>query len=338
MRFVTFADPSSGREIPGIQYGEMGRGTVIDLQQAFASIGKGALAPADILAIVRNSDEMLPLCSESLKAAKAQKLPTSALREEASLKLLSPIPRPTSMRDGYAFRQHVEAARRNRGVPMIPEFDQFPIFYFTNHLAVSGPGEVPVQKLAREKLDFELEAAIVVGRPGKNIPASKADEHIFGYMVMNDWSARTLQMEEMKLNLGPAKGKDFATTLGPYLITRDELAPRAIAGPNGEKHDLRMRAYVNGKQVSDGNLKDMTWTFAQILERASYGVQLHSGEVIGSGTVGTGCFLELNGTWKLEAEKRGEPAPQEQWLQPGQEVVMEIEALGRLVNRVVAVD
>ena len=103
---------------------------------------------------------------------------------------------------------------------MIPEFDHFPVFYFTNHLAVTGPGEVPVQKLAQDKLDFELEVAIVVGKEGRNISAAQADEHIFGFMVMNDWSARALQIEEMKLNLGPAKGKDFATSLGPYLVTR----------------------------------------------------------------------------------------------------------------------
>jgi fumarylacetoacetate (FAA) hydrolase len=179
---------------------------------------------------------------------------------------------------------------------------------------------------AMDKLDFELEAAVVIGKPGRNIPAARADEHIFGYMIWNDWSARTLQMEEMKLNLGPAKGKDFANSLGPYLITRDELSPSALPGPSGERHNLRMRAWVNGVQVSDGNMKDMTWTFAQILERASYGVTLHPGEVIGSGTVGTGCFLELNGSKITD----------NQWIQAGEEVILEIEGMGRLVNRIVA--
>jgi fumarylacetoacetate (FAA) hydrolase len=248
------------------------------------------------------------------------------LAKETATQLISPIPHPVSMRDGYAFRQHVEAARRNRGVPMIPEFDHFPIFYFTNHLSVTGPGEVRVMPQAMDKLDFELEAAVVIGKPGRNIPAARADEHIFGYMIWNDWSARTLQMEEMKLNLGPAKGKDFANSLGPYLITRDELSPSALPGPSGERHNLRMRAWVNGVQVSDGNMKDMTWTFAQILERASYGVTLHPGEVIGSGTVGTGCFLELNGSKITD----------NQWIQAGEEVILEIEGMGRLVNRIVA--
>lgn len=240
-----------------------------------------------------------------------------------SVRLLAPVPRPTTMRDGYAFRQHVEAARRNRGVEMIPEFDQFPVFYFTNPAAVSGPGDVEVMDRHLDRLDFELEAAVVIGKGGKNISAAEADGHIFGYMVFNDWSARAMQMEEMKLSLGPAKGKDFANSFGPWLVTRDQLADRRIEGEQGERYDLTMLARVNGVEVSRGNLKDMTWTFAQIIERASYGVTLQPGDVIGSGTVGTGCFLELNGSGITN-----------QWLQNGDEVELEIDRLGVLKNRV----
>jgi fumarylacetoacetate (FAA) hydrolase len=238
--------------------------------------------------------------------------------------LLAPIPRPTSMRDGYAFRQHVEAARRNRGVEMIAEFDLFPVFYFTNHNAVTGPGEVDVMDLHMQKLDFELEAAIVIGREGRNIKASEADRYIAGYTVMNDWSARALQMEEMKMSLGPAKGKDFATSIGPYLVTCDELAPHRVAGENGDRYDLTMIARVNGTEVSRGNLKEMTWTFAQIIERASYGVTLYPGDVIGSGTVGTGCFLELNGSKITD----------NWWLKDGDVVECEIDGLGILHNTI----
>jgi fumarylacetoacetate (FAA) hydrolase len=238
--------------------------------------------------------------------------------------LKAPIPRPPSMRDGYAFRQHVATARKNRGLEMIPEFDEFPVFYFTNHQAVTGPGDVLVERLHTEQLDFELEAAIVVGKGGKNLRASEADRCIFGLTIMNDWSARKLQMQEMKLSLGPAKGKDFATSIGPWLVTTDELADRTTTGSHGSSFDLAMTAEVNGKKVSHGNLKDMTFTFAQILERASYGVMLHPGEVIGSGTVGTGGFLELNGSGITN-----------QWLAPGDEVVLAIDKLGRLVNRIV---
>jgi len=320
MKLVTFHHASHSQPHVGIR---MPDGKIIDVSAGLMSI-QSPVAIGDMLAVIRESGKVLPELTKVAQAYTAGKLPQTAILNETAIKLLSPIPQPVSMRDGYAFRQHVEAARRNRGVPMIPEFDHFPVFYFTNHLAVTGPGDLPVQKLALEHLDFELEVAIVIGKMGRNIPAAKADDYIFGFMVMNDWSARVLQMEEMKLNLGPAKGKDFATSLGPYLVTRDELEKFSERGPNGERHSLKMRAYVNGKQLSEGNLKDMSWTFAQIIERASYGVTLHPGEVIGSGTVGTGCLLELNGS-KITDNL---------WLKPGDHVVMEVEALGRLENTV----
>ena len=140
------------------------------------------------------------------------------------VQVLAPVPFPGSCRDGYAFRQHVAAARRNRKVPMIPEFDQYPIFYFTNHHSIQGPGDIRCMPDHFEKLDFELEVAIVISKPGRNIRAEEADEYIGGLMIMNDMSARTLQMEEMLLNLGPAKGKDFSTVTGPWLVTLDDLA------------------------------------------------------------------------------------------------------------------
>ena len=250
-----------------------------------------------------------------------------------SVQLLAPVPFPTSCRDGYAFRQHVESARRNRGAAMIPEFDQYPIFYFTNHLSMRGPGNVLCMPDHFEKLDFELEAAIVICKHGRNIRAEAADEYIGGLMIMNDMSARRLQMEEMLLNLGPAKGKDFSTVTGPWLVTLDELGSFEIPakeGHVGKNWNLRMQCFVNGQPVSDGNLGDMHWTFAEIIERASYGVNLFAGDVIGSGTVGTGCFLELKGTGKLNDANYTE-----QWLQPGDVVEMEIEGLGRLVNTIV---
>ncbi len=248
------------------------------------------------------------------------------------VKLLAPVPHPTSCRDAYAFRQHVASARRNRKAEMIPEYDQFPIFYFTNHNSIQGPGEIICMPDHLQKLDFELEAAIVICKPGKNIKAEEADEYIGGYMIMNDVSARGLQMEEMKLNLGPAKGKDFSTVIGPMLVTPDELEEYIIdpkENHTGNAYKLGMKCWVNGTQVSEGNLGDMDWTFAEIIERASYGVQLFPGDVIGSGTVGTGCFLELNGTGKLN-----DPNYEEQWLKEGDEVEMEIEGLGKLKNTI----
>jgi fumarylacetoacetate (FAA) hydrolase len=248
--------------------------------------------------------------------------------------LLAPVPRPTSCRDGYAFRQHVESARRNRGVEMIKEFDQYPIFYFTNHNAVQGPGEVYCMPDHFQQLDFELEVAIVIGKEGRNIKAKDADAYIAGFTIMNDLSARKLQMEEMLLNLGPAKGKDFSTVIGPWLVTPDELSAYLVPakqGHVGNNYNLSMKCWVNDILVSEGNVKDMDWTFAEIIERCSYGVTIFPGDVIGSGTVGTGCFLELNGTGKLH-----NPNYQPQWLQANDTVKMTIDGLGTLVNTIKA--
>ena len=197
-----------------------------------------------------------------------------------------------------------------------------------------GPGPVYCMPDHFKKLDFELEAAIVISRKGKNIPAEKADEYIAGLMILNDFSARTLQMEEMLLNLGPAKGKDFITTTGPWLVTLEELKGFETSCKNnhtGKSWNLNMSAYVNEKMVSSGNLSDMEWTFAELIARASYGVELYPGDIIGSGTVGTGCFLELNGTGKLN-----DPSYPEQWLQPGDDIELQIEGLGSLKNQILA--
>lgn len=309
MKLVTFRFNGSERIGAVLNQGE-----VLDFHAADARLA------VDMLTLIQRQDELMPV-ARGLVAAP----PAHALRSLSEVTLLAPVPRPVSMRDGYAFRQHVATARRNRGLDMIPEFDQFPVTYFTNHLAVTGPGDVAVQTHHLTRLDFELELAIVTGRPLRNASLEEADAAIFGYMVMNDWSARHLQMEEMKLSLGPCKGKDFATSLGPWLVTPDELPLEATA--QGRVLHAPMTCDVNGRRLSAGNADSMNWTFAQILQRTSYGIQMHPGEVIGSGTVGTGCLLELNGS-KITDNL---------WLKEGDDVVMEIEGLGRLENRVVRV-
>jgi fumarylacetoacetate (FAA) hydrolase len=335
MKLVTFRTDAHDRG--GVLVGDR----VIDLAHAFSWVEHRAGHRCDaahvaekygkgVLGFVENEGEARPAADQMVQAHEARELPVSFEGRVltvplADVRLRAPIPRPPSMRDGYAFRQHVETARRNRGLEMIPEFDLFPVFYFTNHHGVVGPGDVHVEKAHLEKLDFELEAAVVVGRGGKNLDVAGADAAIFGLTIMNDWSARALQMEEMKLNLGPAKGKDFATSLGPWLVTTDELAPRTKTTDKGRVFDLEMRAAVNGQELSKGNVKDMTFTFAQILARASYGVKLHSGDIVGSGTCGTGCLLELNGS-KITKDL---------WLKAGDQVVLTIEGLGRLENRIV---
>ena len=257
-------------------------------------------------------------------------------KKEVFFELIAPVPHPTSCRDGYAFRQHVATARRNRKVDMIPEFDEFPIFYFTNHNAVQGPGEIRCMPDHFQKLDFELEVAVVLNKKGRNFTAAEADQYIAGYLIMNDLSARTLQMEEMKLNLGPAKGKDFSTVIGPWLVTPDELEAYKVpaeTGHTGNNYALEMTCWVNGIEVSAGNMKSMNWTFAEIIERCAYGCDVLPGDVIGSGTVGTGCFLELNGTGLLN-----NPNYKTQWLQPDDVVEMEITGLGRLHNTIIKED
>jgi fumarylacetoacetate (FAA) hydrolase len=281
-------------------------------------------------------DELFPVVKAGVISIEEGTLRSGRPVPLEELELLAPLPLPSSCRDGYAFRQHVAAARRNRKVPMIPEFDQYPVFYFTNHHSIQGPGEVRCMPDVFEKLDFELEVAIIISRFGRNIPAGEADEYIAGLMIMNDLSARTLQMEEMLLNLGPAKGKDFSTVTGPWLVTPDELQEFETAckeGHTGKAWNLRMQCRVNGVQVSDGNLADMDWTFAELIERASYGVDLYPGDIIGSGTVGTGCFLELNGTGKLN-----DPNYAEQWLREGDVVELEVDGLGILSSTMVRED
>jgi len=281
-------------------------------------------------------DELYPIMQAGVISIEEGTLRSGRPLPADEVTLLAPLPIPASCRDGYAFRQHVAAARRNRKAPMIPEFDQYPVFYFTNHHSIQGPGEVRCMPDHFEKLDFELEVAIVISRFGRNIPAEEADDYIAGLMIMNDLSARTLQMEEMLLNLGPAKGKDFSTVTGPWLVTLDELQAFETAckeGHTGKAWNLRMQCRVNGVQVSDGNLADMDWTFAELIERASYGVDLYPGDVIGSGTVGTGCFLELNGTGKLNDANYTE-----QWLQEGDVVELEVDGLGILSNTMVRED
>ena len=241
------------------------------------------------------------------------------------LTLCSPIPDPPSVRDFYAFEQHVKSARALRGLGMIPEWYEVPIFYFTNNSEIYGHNEEVPYPVGSEELDFELEIACVIGREGKNIPVEEAASFIAGYTIMNDWSARDFQRRDMKLNLGPGKGKDFATSLGPWLVTPDELASRRAGAeltPAQERYDMTMLARVNGKEISRGNFSDIYYSFPQMIAWASQNARLRVGDVLGSGTVGTGCLLELG-------------TAVHPWFQRGDEIELEIEGIGVLRNRIV---
>ncbi len=306
MKFISFEKDNY------ISFGVIKNDFIYDLHAINSNIAES------MLEFMQGGNEQLDLAHKAIQ----ENEPSMNVND---VKLLSPITNPPSVRDAYAFRQHVATARRNRGLEMIPEFDEIPIFYFTNHNAVFGPGNFPVLSRHLGKLDFELECAAVIGKGGRDISASQADEHIFGFMIMNDFSARVMQMQEMKLNLGPAKGKDFGSSFGPWLVTKDELESCRKPSSDGDRYDLKMKAFVNDIQVSEDSLSNMTWTFAQIIERVSYGVDIFPGDIIGSGTCGTGCFLELNGSKITD----------NQWLQSGDDVSLDIEGLGKLTNKII---
>jgi 2-keto-4-pentenoate hydratase/2-oxohepta-3-ene-1,7-dioic acid hydratase in catechol pathway len=240
----------------------------------------------------------------------------------AAVRLLSPVPRPPSVRDFYAFEQHVRTARQRRGLEMDPDWYELPVFYFSNPAAMVGPNDDVAVPPGSSQLDFELEVAAVVGREGSDLDPVEAEGHIAGFCVMNDWSARDVQRREMKLSMGPVKGKDFATSLGPFLVTPDEIEPYRAE----RAYDLGMRAWVNGREYSNASLADIYWSFGEMLAYASRGTRVLPGDVIGSGTCGTGCILELSLVHGEEAYP---------WLQPGDVVTLEVEHLGRLENRVV---
>jgi 2-keto-4-pentenoate hydratase/2-oxohepta-3-ene-1,7-dioic acid hydratase in catechol pathway len=238
------------------------------------------------------------------------------------VRLRPPVPQPPSIRDFYAFEQHVKAGRERRGLEMDPVWYQIPVFYFTNPHVTTGDGDAVAVPPGCEALDFELEMAAVVGRDASDLSPEEAEKVITGYMVMNDWSARDIQMQEVSVGLGPAKGKDFATSIGPWMVTADELAPfrKDLA------FDIAMTATVNGKEYSRAKASEIYWSFEEMVSYASRGSQVRAGDIIGSGTCGTGCLAELG----LRYGRDTYP-----WLKPGDEVVLAIEHIGTLRNRVV---
>jgi 2-keto-4-pentenoate hydratase/2-oxohepta-3-ene-1,7-dioic acid hydratase in catechol pathway len=241
----------------------------------------------------------------------------------ADVRLCAPIPRPPSVRDFLSFEEHLRNAGRALGRTTVPPvwFEQ-PVFYFTNPAAIRGPDEeIPISP-GCEKFDYEVEVAAVVGRAGSDLTPAEAEAHIAGYTVFCDWSARDVQARESTIGLGPAKGKDGATSIGPVLVTPDELEPYR----SGKGYRLAMRASVNGRDLGGGSWADIHWSFGQMLAYASRGTELRPGDVIGSGTVGTGCLLELSG---LHGSERYP------WLHPGDVVGVEVEQLGAIIGRIV---
>jgi len=331
MRFATFAElaaPGPANTEPG------GAGQEVSASGAGAlSAGHGAMWRAGTAraGVVGEAGihplppgvTVLDLVRAGLPAALAAG--ERALREAAvpldAVRLLPPLNAPT-VRDFVAFEEHVDGLTSGQ---IAPEWYQAPTFYFTNPYALVGAhDDVPVPPGSR-LLDFELEVAVVVGKDGASLSPEQAREHVFGYTVLNDWSARDLQRREMKVMLGPAKGKDSATTLGPWLVSADELEPYRDA--DGFLA-LDLRAHVNGELVGQDLLSNMGWPFEELIAYASRGTQVRAGDVLGSGTCGNGgCLAELWGR-----RGRTDPPP----LRPGDVVELTVEGIGTVRNRVVA--
>lgn len=301
MRWCTYVSPADGQE-------------------------RVALIEGDSLFGLDRPRRLIDLLGDDTALAEAAGRARSAPFEVVGLAgadLRAPVPVPPSIRDFIAFEEHVRNAARGFGREVNPAWYENPLFYFTNPAAVRGPNDPVAVAPGSEAFDYELEIAMVIGRPGRDLDPATALEHIAGLMVFCDWSARDLQSREQKGNLGPAKGKDTATSFGPWLLTRDELADRRA----GRAWDLEMTASVNGRCYSHGNLSSIYWSPGQILAYASRGTELRSGDVIGTGTVGTGCILELSAVHGSDAYP---------WLRAGDRVELTVDLLGSIQATVVA--
>jgi 2-keto-4-pentenoate hydratase/2-oxohepta-3-ene-1,7-dioic acid hydratase in catechol pathway len=302
------AGAATGGAGPGARIGYLAGEVIVPVA---AGDGPAGLAAVLDLATAANADPGLRPRPDG------DPVPLSAAR------LLAPVAEPPSIRDFYAFEQHVRTARSRRGLEMHPDWYELPVFYFTNPAAVVGPGDPVAAPPRSAELDYELEVACVLGRGGANLRLEDADTTIAGFMVMNDWSARDVQRREMAQSLGPAKGKDFATSLGPTLVTAAEFAPGGLR----EVPSAVMTARVNGVEWSRADLDGLWWSFAEMLVYASEAAPVRRGDVLGSGTCGTGCILELSLV---------HGADKYPYLQPGDEIELEVAGLGVLANPVVA--
>jgi fumarylacetoacetate (FAA) hydrolase len=243
-----------------------------------------------------------------------------AVLDRADLDFGPPILRPTSLRDFYAFEGHVRTAWERRGQPVPEAWYRIPVFYFSNVSEIRGPDDPVWAPDGSVELDYELEAAALIDTPARDLPPERAEEVIGGYTILNDWSARDLQRDETTVRLGPAKGKDFASSIGPWLVTPDELADARA----GKGYALTMTATVNGTETSRGSWSDIHFSFGEMVARACADARLRPGDLIGSGTVGTGCLLEVK------------DATLGRYLAPGDEVVLTVEQLGELRAPIVA--
>ena len=311
VRFTRSAGPAAAVQTQ-VGYLDLDRELVVPVATASGGGAAGVEAVLD-LAVAANADPGLR------PAPAGEPLPLAQVR------LLAPVVNPPSLRDFYAFEQHVATARKGRGLEVDPDWYELPVFYFSNPHAIVGPGDPVAAPPRSRELDYELEVACVLGGGGRNLGLGDADRLVAGFMVLNDWSARDVQRREMRQSMGPVKGKDFATSLGPWLVTTGEFAPGGLR----RAPSATMTARVNGVEYSRANLDTLWWSFAEMLVYASEAAEVRRGDVIGSGTCGSGCILELS----IVHGRDRYP-----YLSPGDQVELEVEGLGVLHNPVVAGD
>jgi 2-keto-4-pentenoate hydratase/2-oxohepta-3-ene-1,7-dioic acid hydratase in catechol pathway len=260
-----------------------------------------------------------------LLTASAEEREAIAARAEvevplSDVRLLAPI-EPPSIRDFSVFEAHIEGIVMGQGRAVPERWYEAPFCYFSNPHAITGPDDPIAVPPGSERLDLELEVAAIIGRAGRNLTVDEAGGHIAGYTIFNDFSARDHAIDEMRLGLGFCKAKDFANTLGPWIVTADELESFRA----GDRFDLDVRASINGRELGDDTLANMAWSFDELVTYASRGAWIRPGDVLGSGTCGNGCLFELWG--------RGQ-----QWepLAPGDVVTLSVEGIGTLTNEIVA--
>ncbi len=318
MKLYSFVDPSGRNKI-----GWLSQGGIVDMNTFNASL------PTDMLSFIQHHSEHLPWLEKN------KNLRPHYLFDQ--IKILPPLPNPPSFRDYIGFEQHMLNASKSFGHTIGEAWYEMPIFYFTNHQIITGP-DAEIKRPAKEtRMDLELEMAVIIGKKGSNINPDHADDYIFGYTIFNDWTARAIQRVEMQVPLGPHKGKDFANTLGPCIITKDELNqfkceidptsfPSHLKFPPDPRFrfDLKMSAKINDQVICNGNYNTVYWTFPYQIARASENdVTLYPGDVLGSGTLGWGSLIENNFSVHRP-------------LEPGDVVELEIENIGILRNKIVS--
>ena len=311
MKFVTFNARTSTDRLGAVDTD----GRIIDLAEvSHLQRKRETECFSSMQTLIESGRDGLKAASEALLYARdlnkkdSDSLHPGVWHQWDEVTLLTPLQRPLSLRDFWIFEDHVKAGWKKRGLELPDVWYEMPTYYKGNPLSIIGPDEELEWPSFTEKLDYELEMGVIIGKKGRDISEEKGHDYIFGYTVINDWSARDIQRKEMMCRLGPAKGKDFATSLGPCIVTADEIDP----------YNLRMTAKINGEVWSNNNSGTCYWEFNQLIAHISMGETIYPGELLGSGTVGGGCGLELD-----------------RWIQPGDVVELEIENIGVLRNRII---